>query len=244
MRMEKNVYFNEMDSISLLTLDEEKDLIQRAADGDKKAQDKLVVSNLRYVVSVANKFKNNNVPLEDLIEAGNLGLIKASKMIKPGNNVRFITYATWWIKAYIQEEIRTVGLGVRLPGNMQCDIKNDLWAFSSLDVELSGSDSEGTTMGSLIADSDKTDSPETAAVAYDTIKELYSYIDKLSDFEKQVITYRMGLDGKGSKSLSEIASIYGTYKEKNRLAEKKAINKLRVFMREYESVNEFLGLSA
>lgn len=239
----KSVYFNEMDSISLLTRDEEKDLIQRATEGDKKAQDKLVVSNLRYVVSVANKFKNYNVPLMDLIEAGNLGLIKAAQMVKP-SETRFITYATWWIKAFMQEEIRNTGLSVRLPGNKQCDVRNDLWKFDSLDRELSNSDGEGTNLGSFVADNDTTDSPEESQIQFEAINELYNYLDKLPEFERQVIIYRNGLDGNDCKSLSEIAQIYNTYKEKIRLTEKKAINTLKVFMRDYESVNDFLGLSA
>lgn len=96
-----NRYFNDIRKIKILKLEEEKELIKRIQNGDKEAFDKLVVSNLRFVVTVAKQYQNRGICLSDLICEGNCGLIKAAREFNPNNNVRFITYAVWWIKNYI-----------------------------------------------------------------------------------------------------------------------------------------------
>ena len=97
-----NVYFDQINSIPLLTAEQEKDLAAKAVHGDKSAIDALVVSNLRFVVKVANAYKNylkdESLKIEDLIMEGNIALMTAARKFNPAKNVRFCTYAVWWIK--------------------------------------------------------------------------------------------------------------------------------------------------
>ena len=90
-------YLKEISAYSLLSREEEVDLAQRIRKGDEEALDKLVRSNLRFVVSVAKKYQNQGVALSDLINEGNLGLIRAAHKFDETKGIKFISYAVWWI---------------------------------------------------------------------------------------------------------------------------------------------------
>ena len=99
----------------ILTRDEEHRLALAARDGDEEAFNKLVRSNLRYVVSVANRYKGFGLSLEDLINEGNIGLINAIKRFEPERGVKLITYAVWWIRQSIMHALADQKSTVRLP---------------------------------------------------------------------------------------------------------------------------------
>jgi RNA polymerase primary sigma factor len=108
-------YLKKIEKISLLTREEEVDLATRAQAGDQEALDKLIRSNLRYVVSVARKYIGCGLSLADLINEGNIGLIQAAKRFDPTRGVKFITYAVWWIRQAIMHALAEQGGTVRLP---------------------------------------------------------------------------------------------------------------------------------
>ena len=108
-------YMNEIRKIKPLTRAEEYELGHQIAEGDIAALQKLVQRNLKYVVSVANKYRGCGLSLQDLIEEGNIGIIQAAKRFDPSHEVKFITYAVWWIKQAIVHSLAEHARVVKLP---------------------------------------------------------------------------------------------------------------------------------
>ena len=122
------IYLNEIGVSPLLTADEEKDLARKAQCGDEPARQRMIESNLRLVVRIARRYINRGLPLLDLIEEGNLGLIHAVKKFDPERGFRFSTYATWWIRQTIERAIMNQSGSVRLPIHIMKDINSCLRA--------------------------------------------------------------------------------------------------------------------
>lgn len=125
-------YLKAIDKIPLLTYDEEYEIALKAKNGDKKAREKLINANLRFVVSVAKKFRGQGMPLEDLINEGNIGLMTAVDKFEPEKGYHFISYAVWWVRQAILKALAEQSRPVRLPLNRSNELiqivraKNDL----------------------------------------------------------------------------------------------------------------------
>ncbi len=126
------LYLSEIGAQPLLDADEEKALARRALNGDRAARQRMIESNLRLVVCVAKRYINRGLPLSDLIEEGNLGLIHAVKKFDPERGFRFSTYATWWIRQTIERGIMNQAATVRLPVHIVKDINSVLRAAREL----------------------------------------------------------------------------------------------------------------
>lgn len=111
------MYLREIRKIALLTPEEESALARRAKAGDTQAQSELVRRNLRFVVSVAKQYSKGGVPFEDLVNEGNMGLIRASRRFDVDRGYRFISYAVWWVRQAILQYVAEQSRTVRLPLN-------------------------------------------------------------------------------------------------------------------------------
>ena len=111
------LYMNDLKKIPLLTPEEEKDLAEKAAKGSAAAKNKLVKSNLRFVITIAKTYQGHGLDLADLISEGNLGLINAVDHFDVTKGYRFISYAVWWIRQSIQKALCDKSRAIRLPMN-------------------------------------------------------------------------------------------------------------------------------
>jgi len=116
------LYLKEIQRGTLLTAQDERDLAEKIALGDMAARDRMIESNLRLVVKIAKRYMNRGLPFLDLIEEGNMGLIKAVERFKVSKGCRFSTYATWWVRQSIERALVNQSRTIRLPVHVADDI--------------------------------------------------------------------------------------------------------------------------
>ena len=172
-------YLDEIGVSPLLTADEEKEFARLAQAGDESARQRMIESNLRLVVKIARRYIHRGLPLLDLIEEGNLGLIHAVEKFDPERGFRFSTYATWWIRQTIERGIMNQSRTVRLPIHVIKDINSCLRATRHLHQTL--------------------DRLPTAAEIADYLERNVSDIERLMALHQRVVltTGRSDVDGEG-----------------------------------------------
>src|SRR5438046_4277831 len=128
-------YLQEIGKVDLITPEEEVKLARLIKQGDQKALDRLTKANLRFVVSVAKQYQNQGLSLPDLINEGNLGLIKAAQRFDESKGFKFISYAVWWIRQSIIKALAEQSRLVRLPSNKLGSLMKINKAFSDLEQQ-------------------------------------------------------------------------------------------------------------
>jgi len=137
-------YFARIDMGKLLNHQEEIDLSKRAKKGDKAARKRLIEKNLRLVVSIAKKSRGRGLSFEDLIQEGNIGLIRAVEKCDHDRGFRFSTYATWWIRQAVQRAVADKGRTIRVPVHMGDKIRKMARTYNELSTELARAPSDET----------------------------------------------------------------------------------------------------
>lgn len=128
-------YLTEIGKVNLITTEEEVELARRIRDGDTRALEKLAMANLRFVVSVAKQYQNNGMSLGDLINEGNVGLIKAASRFDETRGFKFISYAVWWIRQSIMQALAEQSRIVRLPLNRVSSVAKINRTFAQLEQQ-------------------------------------------------------------------------------------------------------------
>ncbi|HEY3390732.1 MAG TPA: RNA polymerase sigma factor RpoD/SigA, partial [Prolixibacteraceae bacterium] len=128
-----DLYFHEINKLSMLTAEDEVTITRRIKNGDTKAFEMLITSNLRFVVSIAKQYQNRGLTLSDLISEGNVGLIKAAERFDETRGFKFISFAVWWIRQSILQSIAENARLVRIPVNKIGSISKVSSAFAILE---------------------------------------------------------------------------------------------------------------
>jgi len=172
-------YFKDVRTIPLLTPEEEIDLAQRIKKGDERAREQMIKANLRLVISIAKRYMNLGIPLSDLIEEGNIGLMRAVDKFDPSKGFRFSTYGAWWIKQSVSRAIVDQGKMIRIPVYMNEELARYKKAVEQLTHKLKR----------------KPRVPEIAKkmqIGVDKVRELNQCVAKMSSLDAPI-----GEDGEG-----------------------------------------------
>jgi len=227
-------YFIEINRYPILTREEETSLAMKySKEGDIESAHKLVTSNLRFVVKIANEFRGYGLPFKDLIQEGNLGLMTAVKKYDVDKGFRVITYASWWIKSFIQDYIvKSKGLVKRGTKALKKQLfsrsageeyisTNDL----SLNVAVGDSD-DITHLDMLVDDSlEAGDELEVAETKHHLAKTVSGALAVLNDREKYIVRERIMAEN--PMSLQELGDKFSLSRERVRQIESGAIEKLK-----------------
>jgi RNA polymerase primary sigma factor len=243
---EIQVYLKDIRKIKVMTPERERmlsDLISKGGLSEKQILDierELVEGNLRFVITVAKQYQNQGLPLPDLINEGNFGLLKAIRNFDWSKNLRFISYAVWWVRQSILQSLNDNSRTIRLPVNVVQDLYKAKKAIeltggslndkfqnlpSIIDLDMNIND-EGDTLIDIIKN-EGADMPDEAFNSQDVLKsKLIGLLDILDDREKVIIEDYFGLTGT-CRTLEDIGSDFNLTKERVRQIKEKALRKLR-----------------
>src|SRR5215208_5078207 len=192
-------YFGQIGRGRLLTHEEEIDLGRRAREGDKTARSKLIEKNLRLVIPVAKKYRGMGLPFGDLIQEGNVGLMRAADKFDPEKGFRFSTYATWWIRQAVQRAVADKGRTIRVPVHMGEKIRKMARVYNQLSTELERELTDGDVA------EDKRESGMIGEVMRDLeTRRLMESVERLPERQRRVLIRRYGLDGEKPATLADL----------------------------------------
>jgi len=212
-------YFKEISLVEdHMTKEEEQALARRIQRGDEAALNKLVSANLKYVVTMANKFIGMGVSVDDLIQEGNLGLIEAAKRYRPTADTKFLTYAKFWIRKSLNLALCNHGRTVRLPVNQEYDIykqkmRGETPNLANVRIDIKVGEDKDVSLGDLVLRDEFND----PFANQDTDRIMKALLEILKPAEKRIVELFYGLNGGDGMSTKEVAEQVGkTAAEVNR----------------------------
>jgi len=242
-------YWDALRKIPLLSAREERELAERVNLGDMEARERMINSNLRLVRWVASKYINRGLSIFDVIQEGNIGLIKAVEHFKPNRGIRFSTYATLWVKRSIERALANHSRTIRLPVHISSDLNRFAWVAKSLLQELARDPMDEEIAERMKVTVEyvqklrgivKKTYPINGSLRDEHSDELFglfediersnqvsSWLELLTDVERTVIIFRFGLNDEDTLTLESIGKRFGVTRERIRQIEAKAIEKLR-----------------
>jgi RNA polymerase primary sigma factor len=243
---EINLYLKDIRKIKVMTPERERELallMNSNEISDKRRQEiqqELIQGNLRFVITVAKQYQNQGLPFPDLINEGNLGLMKAIQNFDWSKNLRFISYAVWWVKQSILQSLNDNARTIRLPVNVVQDLQRakkeiesnggklddrfqNLPSMIDLDMNIN---EDGDTLVDVIVNPNA-DMPDESFNSGDMLKiKLLNLLHTLDDREKVIIEDYFGLSGT-PRTLEDIGGDFELTKERVRQIKEKALRKLR-----------------
>jgi RNA polymerase primary sigma factor len=253
---EINYYLKDIRKLKVMTPDRERELSELILSGKLSESEKnkiykeLIEGNLRFVITVAKQYQNQGLDFPDLINEGNLGLMKAIQNFDWSKNLRFISYAVWWVRQSILQSLNENARTIRLPVNVVQDLqraKKDLEKagvdlpdrFSNLPYTINLDNplnEEGDTLVDIL-NNPNAELPDAGLSTEDTLKDkLIEMLDVLDDRERVIIQDYFGLSG-STRTLEDIGNDFGLTKERVRQIKEKSLRKLR---NETSSLFEYL----
>ena len=242
------MYLKEIGKVPLLSAEEEIELAKRMAEGDEDAKKRLAEANLRLVVSIAKRYVGRGMLFLDLIQEGNLGLIKAVEKFDYQKGFKFSTYATWWIRQAITRAIADQARTIRIPVHMVETINKlipspeeiaeeldmpvervrEILKISQEPVSLETpiGEEEDSHLGDFIQD-DNVPVPAEAAAATLLKEQLDEVLGTLTEREQKVLRLRFGMNDGRARTLEEVGKEFDVTRERIRQIEAKALRKLR-----------------
>lgn len=237
-------YLEDIRQTTPLSRAEEHTLFRLAARGNAHAREKLVAANMRFVLKVALQYRGSKIPLQDLVSEGSMGLIRAIESFDYSRGLKFISYAVWWIKAYITRAINEQSGLIRLPANQHLrvkravkearkieDISDDIRSLlqlsdGGLSIDEPMGNDDGKSFGDIMAD-DKALNPEVETEIVRTEEITQTILRELPAREAEVIRGLFGIDHDSPRNLREVGEALNISHERVRQLRDQALKRIR-----------------
>lgn len=217
-----HTYLDEIGQQSLLSVEEEQALAKQIGEGSRRAQDQLVTANLKFVVAIARQYQGKGLDIDDLVEEGNMGMIKAAGKFTPVVKKRFVVFATPYIRKAIDRAIDQQTSLYKIPKDADTVLERKIGRPLSTDEQL-GSKS-GVTLMSVLSDP-AAQHPDDALVEKNDLEAVKLRLSVLDDRSRQVMAYYYGIDA-DHLTMAEIGERMGLKRERVRQIRDKALRKL------------------